>query len=98
MAVGLILKFANLTRTDYEAVQAKLGISDSSNWPAGLLSHVAGAGDDGSFYVSEVWESREVQGTFLQGRLGRALGEAGVTSAPQMTWIDPIYSYFTPKG
>ncbi len=99
MAVGLILKFTGVGRTEYDAVNAKLNINQadgSGDWPPGLESHVAGDGDDGAFYVIEVWTSREAQGTFMQNRLGRALQEGGITNAPQVTWIDPLFSYHTP--
>jgi hypothetical protein len=99
VAVGLILKFVGMGRAEYDAVNAKLGIDQASgggDWPQGLLSHSAGTGDDGALYVIEVWASREAQGSFLQGRLGRALQESGVAGAPQMTWIDPLFSYHTP--
>ena len=99
MAAGLILKFTGIGETEYRAVNAKLNIdmnSGAGDWPPGLLSHSAGAGDDGAFYVLEVWSSREAQGTFMQGRLGRALQEGGITGMPQITWIDPLLAYHTP--
>lgn len=97
MAAGLILRFPGKTRADYEAVNDKLNIDmeEGSNFPDGLLSHAAGEAD-GALIVMEVWESREAQGRFMQGRLGRALHEAGVTGMPEVTWIDPLLSYQTP--
>lgn len=101
MAVGLILKFTGIGLTEYRAVNAKLNVDMTTgigDWPKGLLSHSAGEGDDGAFYVLEVWTSREAQGTFMQARLGRALQEGGITSAPQITWIDPLFAYQTAKS
>lgn len=98
MPAGLILRFPGKSRTDYDAVNAKLGIdqaSGSGDWPAGLLSHTAGE-DGGALYVIEVWESRDAQGRFMQERLGRALQEGGITGTPEITWIDPLLSYHTP--
>lgn len=96
MAVGLILRFPGQTRADYDAVNDKLGIDQdadtNTNFPEGLLSHAAGEAD-GALIVMEVWESREAQGRFMQERLGRALQEAGVSGAPEATWIDPLVSY-----
>jgi hypothetical protein len=100
LAVGLILKFDSIGRTEYEAVNAKLGIdmaSGSGDWPPGLKSHAAGTGDDGKFYVVEVWESRDAQGQFMHGRLGRALQEGGVSGMPEVTWFD-LLAYQTPGG
>lgn len=96
MAVGLILRFPGKTRADYEAVNEKLGIdmSAGTNYPEGLLSHAAGEAD-GALIVMEVWESRDAQGRFMQGRLGGALQQAGVTGMPEITWIDPLVSYHT---
>ena len=96
MAVGLILRFQGQTRADYDAVNEKLGIDQSSdtneNFPEGLLSHAAGEAG-GALIIMEVWESREAQGRFMQGRLGRALQEGGVTATPEVTWLDPLLSY-----
>ncbi|MEA2687530.1 MAG: hypothetical protein QOJ39_3389 [Candidatus Eremiobacteraeota bacterium] len=97
MPAGLILRFPGKSRTDYDAVNAKLDIdmTEGTNFPDGLLSHAAGE-DGGALYVIEVWESRDAQGRFMQERLGRALQEGGVTGAPEITWIDPLVSYHTP--
>ena len=97
MAVGLILRFPGQTRAQYDAVNTKLGIDmdAGTDFPEGLLSHAAGEAD-GALIVMEVWESRDAQGQFMQGRLGPALHEAGVTARPEVTWIDPLLSYHTP--
>jgi hypothetical protein len=98
MAVGLILKFEQTSRDVYDAVNARLGIdmkSGTGDWPAGLLTHAAGTGDDGSLMVIEVWESRDAQNRFMEERLGRALAEGGIAVQPQVTWID-LFSYHTP--
>jgi hypothetical protein len=99
MAVELILKFDGIGRDVYEAVNARLGIdmnSGAGDWPAGLLSHAGGLAENGNLVVTEVWESREDQGRFMQDRLGRALAEGGVTAQPAITWIDLI-AYHTPN-
>jgi hypothetical protein len=96
MAVGLVLKFAGMGKKEYDAVGAALNINQEAgtgDWPAGLISHAAGPADDGSFVVSELWESRDAQGRFMQGRLGAALGKVGITSVPQMTWFEALSNY-----
>jgi hypothetical protein len=101
MAVGLVLKFDDITHREYEAVNAQLGIDPkdgSGDWPRGLLSHAAGPVEGGGFAVIEVWESREAQNEFMEGRLGRALAAGGVTSRPEMTWIDLIAYSVHPAG
>jgi hypothetical protein len=100
MAAALVLSFAGRTRADYDAVNAKLDFDTKTaagEWPAGLLSHSAGTRDDGSLCVIEVWESREAQGRFMQEKLGPALAAAGVTSKPDVTWVDLI-NYTVPQA
>jgi hypothetical protein len=99
MPAGLILQFANNNLEEYDRVNAQLGIDQKSgtgNWPPGLLSHAAGM-SDGGLVVMEVWESRDAQGRFMQGRLGEALQKGGITETPTITWID-LVSYHLPQG
>lgn len=51
--------------------------------------HAAGPTDEG-FTVIDVWNSRAAFDRFLQGRLGQAIGEAGVPQ-PQIREI-PIHN------
>jgi len=91
MADALILEFDGIGPAEYHAVSAKLGLDDA-HWtqsaaPAGLLSHAAGA-KPGGFVVLEVWESKADQEKFMNERLGKALQEGGVTSAPsRVEWL-----------
>jgi hypothetical protein len=99
MPAGLILQFTGMGVAEYDRVNALLNIDQKANtgdWPAGLLSHAAGTTDDG-LAVIEVWESRDAQARFMQGRLGRALQEGGITAVPTVTWID-LVSYNLPQG
>jgi len=96
MAVGLVLKFEGVTQKEYDAVGAALNINQEAgtgDWPAGLISHSAGPTDDGGLVVSELWESREAQGTFMQERLGAALTVGGIRTTPEMTWYDAVSNY-----
>lgn len=79
MAEGLILEFDDAGREEYEAVNGRLGIdieTGEGDWPAGLLFHAGGA-KPGGWVVFEVWESRQAQEEFMNGRLGRALRAVG---------------------
>lgn len=92
MAEGLILEFDGVTRAEYEAVNAALGMDlaagSTQNWPDGLTYHAGGA-KPGGWVVFEVWESREAQGAFMSGRLGRALQESGIAGPPaRVEWVD----------
>ncbi len=97
MAEGIILEFPGLGKDAYDAVNAKLGLNPhdgSGEWPEGMLLHTAGETDDGGLIVAEIWASREAQAAFMDGRLGRALQEAGVTDPPaRVTWVTVIASH-----
>jgi hypothetical protein len=91
MAEGLILEFDGLNRDHYDAVNGRLGLDPSSgegDWPTGLLFHSGGA-KPGGWVVFEVWESKEAQAAFMDGRLGRALQEGGVSAPPtRVEWLE----------
>jgi hypothetical protein len=98
MPEEVILEFTGVSEAEYAAVNGQLGIdmrTGKGDWPPGLLSHAAGTADDGTFVVTEVWNSRADQGAFLESRLGPALGAGGVTSMPKVTWV-PLLAYHTP--
>jgi hypothetical protein len=98
MAEGLILEFQGVGKTEYEAVNGKLGIDMNTgigDWPKGLQMHSAGVSDGRRFVVTEVWASRADQESFLHGRLGPALAAAGITSTPTITWV-PLFAFHTP--
>ena len=99
MAAAIILEFEGVTLTEYNAVNAALGIDAATgegDWPDGLVSHSAGLNEDGHLVVMEVWDSPEHQARFMDGRLGEALGKGGVTAPPSsVTWIE-LAAYHTP--
>jgi|HubBroStandDraft_6_1064221.scaffolds.fasta_scaffold36512_4 hypothetical protein len=98
MPETLILEFSGVTEADYASINGHLGIdmhTGEGDWPPGLLSHTAGVGDDGTFIVTEVWNSRADQAAFLEGRLGAALAAGGVTTPPAVRWV-PLIAYHTP--
>jgi hypothetical protein len=46
----------------------------------------------------EVWESQDAQGRFMEGRLGRALQEGGITAPPsRMEWLDLAAHHVAPS-
>jgi hypothetical protein len=91
VAQGLILEFDGVGRGQYEAVNERLGIdmaTGAGEWPDGLLYHAGGA-KDGGWVVFEVWESQDAQHSFMEGRLGRALQEGGISGPPsRVQWLD----------
>jgi hypothetical protein len=90
MAEALILEFEGVGRDEYDAVSDLLGIdmgSGAGDWPPGLLTHTAGATENG-WAILEVWESREAE-AFMNERLGQALQEGGVGGPPSRAeWLD----------
>jgi hypothetical protein len=93
MAELLILDFEGLDEADYRRVNGELGIDPDTGdgeWPAGLISHAAGVSDAGRAYVVEVWESQQHQADFMNTRLGPALGGAGVSAVPDVTWAHVV--------
>jgi hypothetical protein len=100
MPEGLILEFDGVGREQYNAVNAALGIDPETgqgDWPDGLISH-AGGTRPGGFVVFEIWESQEAQGQFMDGALGKALQEGGITEPPsRVEWLE-LAGYSTPGG
>jgi hypothetical protein len=89
----VILDFEGLDEADYVKVNSELGLDPGTgdgDWPAGLITHVAGVSDAGHGYVVEVWESQQAQTDFMTSRLGAAMAEGGVSSVPQVTWARVI--------
>jgi hypothetical protein len=93
MAELLMLEFDGLEEKDYLAVNAQLGLdrdTGAGDWPAGLISHLAGVDQNGKAHVIEVWESQQAQADFMESRLGAALAGAGVTAVPTVTWASLV--------
>jgi hypothetical protein len=93
MSELLVLEFSGVGEADYKQVNAELGIDASTgkgDWPAGLVTHLAGAADGDRIVVVETWASRDAQTAFMHDRLGPALGRAGVTAQPKVTWATVV--------
>ena len=90
MPAGLILRFpSSVGEADYDAVSRRIGWdprTGQGDWPAGLLSHAAGASDEG-WIVTEVWDSKDAQAAFMGARLGPALGGQ---PEPVVPWFDVV--------
>jgi hypothetical protein len=89
MAELLILDFDGVDEAAYLKVNGELGLDPNTgagDWPAGLITHLAGVSDAGHGYVIEVWESRQAQDDFMSSRLGAAIAAGGITTTPQVTW------------
>ena len=100
MAQLLILEFDSVTESEYRKVNAELGIDPETgkgDWPAGLITHLAGLAEDGRAFVVESWTSREAQAEFMQNRLGVAMSRGGLTATPKVTWA-PLIGEQHPGG
>ncbi|HVC71672.1 MAG TPA: hypothetical protein VNC61_15565 [Acidimicrobiales bacterium] len=90
MPSGLILTFADgVTEGTYNAVNATLGIdmaAGTGDFPDGLIRHTAGPTPTGGWIVTEVWESEDHQGRFMESRLGEALATNGLPAPSSVVW------------
>ena len=91
MAVGLILEFSGVGKTEYDAVNQALGLdmyTRTGDFPDGLVAHAGGTSDRGTFIVTEVWDAKAAQEKFMETRLGPALHTGGITAPPTVTWVE----------
>ncbi len=95
MAVGLRLKFAGGTQSQYDAVHSGMRVDDDP--PEGLIFHSAGPIDEG-WGVIDVWESRGHFDRFVEGRLGPKLSELGSDAfqGPPDIKEFPVHHYTKP--
>jgi len=88
MSEVVVIEFASPGAVEiYRSVNQQLGwdgVPDAAQWPAGMLSQVAGEQGD-KLIVVEVWESQAAQGEFMHSQLGPAFA---AVSAPQPTRIE----------
>jgi hypothetical protein len=85
MAYALVLAFDDVSEDQYWAVNEKLGIQRDSTdgYPSGLIVHTGGPTPTG-WVVSEVWDRKASQETFMADRLGAALAASGVPAPSQI--------------
>jgi hypothetical protein len=87
----VILEFRDIDPALYDAVNTNLGLdpeTGTGEWPDGMVSHTGAAHLDGNgLTVLEIWESREAQDAFMNGRLGAALGQVGAPDPTRVEWM-----------
>ena len=85
MAIGLIIRLKGIGADKYDAVQKELGLDKpTSQWPDGLVSHVAGpSGRD--WCVVDVYQSQAHFDKFLASHLGPAMAKVGGIPQPDVT-------------
>jgi hypothetical protein len=87
MAIVVLSETPDMTKEQYDAVAAELGLSDAL--PDGCLAHIAGVGPDGSTWRDiHVWERAAEAKAFMDGTLRPAMERAGATPiwGPPITW------------
>jgi quinol monooxygenase YgiN len=86
MAIGIVIEFDGIGQDKYEAVMKELNLQlhSNSNWPEGIISHVAGKTPTG-WCVVDVWESEQAFGKFRESKLGPAFGKVTGMPEPKMT-------------
>jgi hypothetical protein len=100
MAELLVLEFEGVTEADYRSVNTQLGLDPDTgkgDWPAGLITHLAGLAGDGHAFVVETWTSRQAQEEFMENRLGAAMAQGGVAAILNVTWV-PLIGEHHPAG
>lgn len=73
MAIVLVQEMEQATLSQYDQVNAKLGVDDDP--PAGLIIHTAGERPNGAVRIVDVWESQEAWERFRDERLTPAVME-----------------------
>jgi hypothetical protein len=77
--MAIVVRFAptSLTADQYDQALAKVTEMIGDDLPDGCVAHVAFEGSDGSFFVSEVWDSQEQWAAFGE-KLMPMLADLGI--------------------
>jgi hypothetical protein len=81
MATVIMQKWDGITPGQYDALRETVGWD--RDVPAGMRFHVASFGD-GVLRMTDVWDSEELFGTFVQTRILPGLRQLGIPGQPDM--------------
>src|SRR5579862_9014412 len=81
MATVIMQKWDGLTPDQYDALREMVGWD--RDVPAGMRFHVASFGD-GVLRMTDVWDSEELFGAFVQTRILPGLRQLGIPGQPDM--------------
>ena len=81
MATVIMQKWDGITPDQYDTLRETVGWD--RDVPAGMRFHVASFGD-GVLRMTDVWDSEELFGTFVQTRILPALSQLGIPGMPDM--------------
>jgi hypothetical protein len=95
MSVGLVMRFTGVGADKYDEVMRELDLplhdNDNANWPAGIISHVAGATQDG-WCVVDTWDTQAAFDKFMTDKLGPITQKLGLP-APDVTPFQVYNAY-----
>jgi hypothetical protein len=93
MAIGLVMHFKGVKMDQYDKVMKDMGLTGNrSEWPDGIISHVAGPTPDGMCVV-DLWQSQAQFDKFFQGRVMPAMQRTGGMPEPQVIKFEVHNSY-----
>ena len=81
MATVIMQKWDGMTPDQYDALREAVGWD--RDVPAGMRFHVASFGD-GVLRMTDVWDSEELFGAFVQTRILPGLRQLGIPGQPEM--------------
>jgi hypothetical protein len=93
MAVGITLEFKGATLDQYDDIVRKMGLTPGGRTPPGGMFHWVTKTNEG-FFVTDVWESREVFERFAEEKIGPLSQEAGIADQPKITFYE-VHNYLT---
>jgi len=93
MAIGLVMHFKGVKMDQYDKVMKDMGLTGNrSEWPDGIISHVAGPTPDGMCVV-DLWQSQAQFDKFFQCRVMPAMQRTGGMPEPQVIKFEVHNSY-----
>lgn len=81
MATVIMQKWDGITPDQYDALRKTVGWD--RDVPTGMRLHVASFGD-GVLHMTDVWDSKELFGAFVQTRILPGLSQLGIPGMPDM--------------
>jgi hypothetical protein len=92
MATVMLMHWREATPDQYDQARAKVGWD--RDVPDRAKLHVSAFGDDG-LHVTDVWESEQAFGAFMEHRLAPVIQELGIPGQPEVTFF-PLHGVFVP--
>jgi hypothetical protein len=92
MSIAVITIWKNgMTEEKYQQLTQAMSLQDSL--PKGCESHVAGIAKDGTFIVSDIWESAKAHDKFMSERIGPTSDVLNIAAPDTVTTLDLVRSH-----